>query len=908
MPLFHDLDGRTRAARVLRGVSLGVAAVSAAGLVALSVPTEARAADDSSALTVAWEGGNAGDLQQYQPTRDPASIHYGDFQNVTATVSQTADLTDQVVHVEVDGMTGPTTQAKDLQFANVNATNFVQAMQCWGDPDDPEFYKNCQFGGWDVGNTLATGNPGVLLANGGEAGRAHERGSQYVDVPFRIVQGVEYSSLPLGANSPIGEWFSWQNTNELDLQRVDESGRAQFDFGVQTAAAAPQLGCGNESSATGTRCWLVVVPRGSHTAPAVEGCQVPDVYLGTGIQVGSPVNPACGYWDNRIVVPLDFAPVNQACAAGSTERRSVGSELIQRAFSSWQPALCGRFDAAFSLVTNGDAVTRDQLLSGQVGMAFTNRPLTADGLDTDDERAQLAETDIAYAPVAVSALTVAFVANLGDHIETSIRLNPRLLAKIVTHSYSDAEVLGITYSYEWPQGQWTRKSDRSNRNLVSDPEFKALNPGVQLAQGGASIILVGPGGSDATALVWDYLRADGDARAFLAGKPDPSGMTINPYYLPQGDPRAQVPATKEFIAPGGNNILVPVTDDSGAVVYRGVGLTTDDGAPLCLCDTGIDTFPKAEDALGPQILAVAGQNRRYDVTQAVPYAETYHGAARLLFTHDTNSKTVWDNTRVNPAGEVGDYVSAGRFYDDSVFQLGAVDSASAADYALSTASLQLPNRPGVYAKADRDGMSAALTAQADTSVTGVATTDPTDLPDDAYPLTLVTYAAVNLTSSDKQARTDYANLIEYAASDGQTPGPGRGELPDGYLPMPESLREQALATAKAIRAYPWPDEEPTPTPTPTQPPVTTASGNTTDRTGGGSAGADGTDVPDIGGGGGSDPVRTPQTGYEPNAAPEAVATEGSVPAATGVLGGSLAIGLAGAVASPLLLRRRGALR
>ena len=64
-----------------------------------------------------------------------------------------------------------------------------------------------------------------------------------------------------------------------------------------------------------------------------------------------------------IVVPLDFDNPYRTCAAGTAERRLVGSEFIADAIASWQSTLCDGADgAAFSLITNSGDLARSQLL------------------------------------------------------------------------------------------------------------------------------------------------------------------------------------------------------------------------------------------------------------------------------------------------------------------------------------------------------------------------------------------------------------------------------------------------------------------------------------------------------------------------------------------------------------------
>jgi len=82
--------------------------------------------------------------------------------------------------------------------------------------------------------------------------------------------------------------------------------------------------------------------------------------------------------------------------------------------------------------------------------------------------------------------------------------------------------------------------------------------------------------------------------------------------------------------------------------------------------------------------------------------------------------------------------------------------------------------------------------------TGVLHVDPAHPGSGGYPLVDVTYAAAAL-NQPAATRNGYAALIQYAATTGQTPGVDPGQLPHGYLPLPNSLRNQAVAAAAELR-------------------------------------------------------------------------------------------------------------
>jgi hypothetical protein len=583
--------------RSIRLAGLAVAALCGAGLVATSVPVPGHtddspaSADPSRPLTIGWAGGNADEWQLYQPERDPASLHYAEFGSVAVSVDRTAGLTDEVVTVTVTGMPGVT-----LALAAPNGTeyrlgaNYVQAMQCWGDPADPAFNEHCVWGGLAYGGA-GSATPSVPVQIG-QSGSPLVRGSYEFDVPFRAVTGTEYSSLPVDAkgNAALTQAFRATDTNEVNAL-VDDDGTALFGFEVQSSAGQPYLGCGDLQFGEGAeRCWLVIVPRGTTASGEAEGCFYPANPTGFGdprLQFGSPIDPRCDYWDNRIVVPLDFRSTTSACAAGSAERRTNGTDLIAQAFASWQAELCQRSGIPYTFTAAADSVARSNLATGVADLVFTSLPLTPDTVAASDAAA-LEGSDIVYAPLTVTAPGIAFVANANGHIERELKLSPRLIAKWITGSYAYDQGFylgGYTGMADLPAGPWTPR--RCNTRLTADPEFRALNPGSFTAA--ADLVLVGPHATDAIAALWAYLQADDAARAFLSGEPDNvrpgdeanCGVTINPYYLPKGHPEARVPVLVEgtVLAPE-TGVPIPalvVGVTGGEVEWREVGLSHDDG-------------------------------------------------------------------------------------------------------------------------------------------------------------------------------------------------------------------------------------------------------------------------------------------------------------------------------------------
>lgn len=903
---------RSRPAHGLRLAAALAACALAAGLA--GVPVAATAADDAgSSLTVSWLNDDSR-AAALQPSRAHTSLsqamgrtgeitnpHYDDFKGLEVTVSQTEGLADQVIQVEVEGMPGGTVARKQLPgswgYGQTAAfqQNFLQVMQCWGDPAAADFGETCQFGA----TALA---PGDLTATTVSAYRDDA-------LPFRSVQGKDYypnkSAVPEGA-AYYGDLIGPSTTNEQIVVSVREDGTASFGFEVVTSAQAPWLGCGSPDDDL-RPCSLVIVPRGTvyggtKSYPAASGWDPGLAYGEQGLQHGGPTaSEVYDYWDNRIVIPLEFAPRSATCAAGSAARLLGGSQLVTAALTSWQRQLCADGGPGFSFASSADERAREQLVYGDVDLAFSSRPVVADELDEVSALA-LEDTQLVYAPVAASGITIGFNINGQRGLRTELNLTPRLIAKLLTQSYADS----------LPRKQDSNESHAEHLGVAvpsvfQDPEFTSVNK--QLSRQDvnflsvADVVLVGPSGADGIRLLWEYLQADDKARAFLQGEPDNvlpddkanknKGMTINPYYLPAGHAQAVVPKTEEKPNNSGGTTLSYVTLPDGTREMRATGLVDAEGNAVDLTSDVVSTLPQADESLVPW---VGDPRTRIDSTAYNPYAETFHGAAQRVFRGDSK-RPLWDDQKINGPGlPMGGFTTVQQQLPPSLRMLGMTDTVSAAEYGLTTAKLQLPNQPGVFVAPDASSMAAALSAQAPVEGAETTWTDFSKMGEGAYPLTLVTYAVVNTTTAEPEERQDFAALIDYAATAGQTAGNGVGQLPDGYIPLPEEYRTQARAAATCmttddLSAACYPPPEPA---VDDDEPGAAAAPPASRNTASGSA-ATATTV---------DTAPAPQTAYASGDTVEAAATPAAGSPASGAVGGTLVAALAGAAVAPFLLRRR----
>ncbi|WP_411701262.1 hypothetical protein [Conyzicola sp.] len=865
-------------------ISLGLVALSVLAPAAIATPTAAgaatqNAADDSS-VTVKWAGGNPAELQQYQLDHaarlsdgigaDAGSGHWDDFKNLEVSVSKTRGLGDEAVVVSARGLGETTWDA--TQHAS---SNYLQVMQCWGpDPLATDFYETCQYGsryGEEKSDVYNIGRGHRPVPVDGFAG---------TPFPFRAATGEvskqAYFVSPGEAQTKyvvngLAEFFTPSTSNEVLLMQMDRTGNGTAGFEVQSAASQPYLGCGNPATA-GTRCWLVIVPFGSHSgehAPANDRefvCTGETAY-GDTVRAprGSGISPDCTYFDDRIVIPLDFDDTTGGCPAGAAERRVVGSEFASSAFSSWQPALCAT-GATYNLSTNSGDLTRAQLLTGQADLAVVTTSLTDATIGLSNP-ALLESAELAYAPIANTALTIAFSikAQNGTKTYTDIKLTPRLIAKLLTQHYTfDIPTADGSFADTSPS-----KMGRNAPIVVSeDPEWIALGNPKDIYSGyQGAFVVAGPQGDDAVGLLWQYLQSDADARAFLQGNPDPWGQTINAYYLPATNPNAL----------GG-------------------------GLPFDLATDRVDAFTKADQTLSPGADVAMRDNDglRIDSVTYSPYASNLEAVATRIFRGDRKTTNLWVPAKSQWGPQPIPLPS------NMSAILGATTAADAADYQLATASLPLPlthltskdtvAKARSFTVANPETMGNAVT-QLDTDPQGVAITDFKTLKGNAYPLTLTLTAAVNLTSTklDTAARTDYSALLTYAAGSGQVSGERAGELPDGYVPLTDAQRAETAALAERILV------EKTPTPDAAAPStVPPVSSVTVPPKPSGTAGASAPVAPPV-------PVPVPATATQQSttATPEMELTASTSAPGQGALGGTLLAGLIGLGAAPLLLRRRG---
>ncbi|GAA2525080.1 hypothetical protein [Rarobacter incanus] len=588
---------------------LGMLAMSTSALAAQQATAVQHSADEwgadtSSAITQQWAN------PRYIGDRDRSSAAYEQMQNISVTVAQTKDITNQGIVVKWSGAS-PTP-------AGVLTSSFFQVMQCWGDDSTGPTAQQCQWGGVSKAIGAMLGDRVGTRSLKIDEDPAQDYTDEYKVPPPRTNPNLKAYTVPFTAVDGTTvtdpqDYFTSGTTNELSALRTSADGTGVAVFTAQTALEAPHLGCGQVMTNGKPRsCWLVVVPRGTTTA---NGTSVSD--LADGTLTGSPLTAT--NWANRLVFPLSFQAIGANCPLGNAEQRLVGHEVFSDAMTSWQSSLCAS-GTTYGWSQIGDSEARTQLVSSTNGAAHLgviSTPISSSARGTNI---------LKYAPIARNALVIGYniersIKFNSDRLDASgtpiesLTLNARLVAKLLTQSYR-ADVPSATAD-----------PVKSNPySIVTDPEFVQLNPEFSdfLETAAPEGLLVSLGSSDANAQVWRWLRADADAKSFLEGKDDGYGMRINPAYI-------------------------------------ALNLATED----------TDSFPKADlssfryNDLVPE--------PGYGTLDLRPYMSDMQDAAIKIQRGESGSKVVWDQFRLPPAFVSGGAQLPGQRFEIGITTLTAAE-------------------------------------------------------------------------------------------------------------------------------------------------------------------------------------------------------------------------------------------
>ncbi|WP_167138707.1 hypothetical protein [Diaminobutyricimonas sp. TR449] len=699
---------------------------------------------------------------------------------------------------------------------STETTNYLQIAQCWGTDSTGPARETCVFGGIATNGGLRAKTVPTSYVHANDRKYTSFKVGAYTALPFVAyndqlitdpatvpdeylvsnlteVNGEVLTRAQAGLDAVDvnqNRYFTKFTTNEIPWAPFSGQGDGEVVFETQTALESSGLGCGSPvgldtMTITGQSCWLVVIPRGTADNGA-RSTSYPGVWWDS--------------WRHRIAFKLDFLPVGTRCDVSSGELQVQGSSLLAQAMFSWQGDYCqqdGGRAVAYARGTDQDAALTSATTAG-APLALVSQPLDVDGVDDS----------LVYAPVALTGVTISYsvdrLVNVTASEEeqrksktpfTSMKLNPRLLAKLLTDSYLESVVAAVDKRWLTEPGKgdyvtdpesgdpipylMNGKTEKLNpSNITRDPEFLQLNPdwndniliGVGIASSVTPI-----GRADAIRAVWDYILADDNARNWLAGEPDENGMVVNPYYA--------------------------TTDAANAL-----------GTALAL---PMDSFPKADPWELASTWDPATQTGNYALNQIEfrPYADSFEQSAQFVLRGDSRRLGGFDVNSTPPKWTRAEPSRVGYRTVTAV-----TDAAAAARFETFTALLENP--AGEFVAATSESMLAAAAAmtgaeadagvlQFDSSSTNAAGAST------AYPLTVPVYAALNPAEPDADIRAAYADFVEYAATKGQSPGESPGELPDGYAPLPTSWIDQATAAASTARQGGAVAPQPTPSASPT---------------------------------------------------------------------------------------------
>ena len=640
---------------------------------------------------------------------------------------------------------------------------------------------------------------------------------------------------------------------------TDTDGTGRTKFVVWTDETNATLGCSST-----VVCTLVAIPiMGINCDASTAGASAADIAQceyadpksgGLGDTISDKAGSrsvtgqlwwAASNWKNRISVPLAFAPPANFCST-VTSRSSVliyGSELMTEAAQQWAPTFCTDPNLTpFSHVPESEPAAVNTLVGGSTYAAFeTTAPPPA------SSTTPATGPPIVNAPVAVSGFAIATLVDDENRNEfTGVRLDARLLAKLLTESYPVLSVIA-----QQDGGTFTNQTDASTGkstavlttpgpmannplDITEDPEFLALNPTIQgktigfSGASGAAELMALSSNSDVISALTSYINADPAARAFLDGTPDPWGMVVNP-------------------------------------AYKGIALPTD------FWDLK-DTFLKP--TVGDPCWAAPQLQVPYLPLVAAPLLYLRDVTAHIEFGLP-NSTTVC----VPPSTDAGvpQLTTDSRGTPGFRFGLGLVSLSEAHLYGLDTAQLETQSTAGPATKFTSSDASdpSKFTFIAPNPTTVRAAADMLDADPtagtwtmnytklrtttagaNAYPGTMLVSMSVPTFGLPATDAKGYSQLLKFAAGNGQISGTGLGQLPAGYLPMTAAdglgqlvnyANRAASAVAEQVCEVPDLTDSgstlstyslcPTPSPSPspsTSLPVSAAPSSTSTTTGGGS--------------------------------------------------------------------------
>ena len=527
---------------------------------------------------------------------------------------------------------------------------------------------------------------------------------------------------------------------------TDLDGRGNVQFEVRSDVENESLGCSHDVA-----CSIVVIPivglscdqPSSPMTLSDQACRkggrfAPGSSNFANEGADQAVSPALWWspsnWKNRFSIPITFGLPPDTCDVLDPRAPTgfYGSELLAQAALQWSPAYCldeQRFK--FQMNTMSDEAGWNNMEAG-IGVAA----------EVSSEHEQRGPNPIAYAPTAVTGFTIGYQIDRPDNAGelTDLRLNARLLAKLLTQSYLGSDL-----------GRGHPGIGDNPLAIMNDPEFIELNPGLsQISQEVGATVLSLSNQSDVIEQLTDYIAHDRDAMDFIHGKKDPWGMVVNPRYENISVPRAEWPLLDSY---------VPETSSECRQENPGVYFSQ--------IASPVTTMRKIAEAL----------------LDAWPWVST-----RCDFDTATGDYKL---------GRI-DRQSFG-----SRFMLGIVSLGDAARFGLRAAALETKRGTYVAPTSRSLSAAVSLMEQSKQHHPFVLDQADVRKSRAAYPGTMVVYTAARLQNLAEEDAAKVASFIRIATTEGQRPGSGNGQLPAGFLPIERTgvtgkLFRSAQETADAI--------------------------------------------------------------------------------------------------------------
>jgi hypothetical protein len=623
---------------------------------------------------------------------DPSTRAYYPYRS-TVTVSQTTDLTHQSIRVSWTGFT-PTNWQGVQPYNNSDTLYPVMVAECKGTDPTLKHLNQCY--------------------------------------------GADYE----GDSATYGTWGPYNAVYEATSDSPGSVGTGEAIIDLETAVQNLALGCDSSHP-----CSLLVMPaqggnkvtnradaytNGPYTCKNHRYDGSPNLIATASNDFGGFYSPCS--WDARIVVPLHFAPTPSICPRNGAKLTIAGSPMLGEAMVQWDTGLCSGSDPL--TVTNIASVSEseaiNQLYGGLASVALTTLP--ASGTPSGNK-------NYTYAPVGVSAVVVGYWADrlATGNPQTGIKLDPRLIAKMLTTSYNLEDVACPARGRK-PPGCDPDIAPGNPADIFADPEFTKLNPDISAPQNAnqfSDVPIVLLGDSDMTYELTRWIAANPDAESFLQGTADPWGMTVNGYYK-----GTSYPVT-----------AFSTNDRSGYIqaAYSPVATLTEEAS---------------------------------DVALGAPPGDTYNPACPHVTSTCPNGPT----TAFTPE-------SSG-----SRALFSVLDYGDAANFDVPVAALL--NHAGNYVEPTAASMTAALNSMVTASNGITKQVSTTSNNPDAYPLTMVVYAMVPTSHIPRTKAALIAKWLRYVAGPGQTPGRTPGKLAPGYLPLPKKMVNETLAVASEVAKDP----------------------------------------------------------------------------------------------------------